>query len=240
MAFRGRVLLVDESATARAGRARALSKAGFEAETVSGGREAVDLVRRSAFDVVVWHVKRSGTDDLRLVKNLCTLEAGTSFVLLCEDASNELKVRAAELGVQQVLQTPVDAKLLERAVTVCVNQAHRAVSMLRHLLPPAVTPRMVPATTAKNDFSEVLEEAVGGGAVVITKHDTPKAVLVSYERLSALTRREPDLTALTHEFDALVARMRTPKARAAARGFSSMTSAELGQAALDAAAPHRD
>lgn len=237
---RGRVLLVGENSTLGAGPAQALAKAGFQAETASGGAAAMTLARQRPFDVVVCDLKRPGTEGLRLVKSLRAVETMASFVLLSDDTSNELAVRAAELGVLQVLRKPVDPKLLERAVAVGVDQVRHAISALRSLLPPASTPRAVPATDAKNEFGNVLDEAVGSGAVIITKRDAPKAVLVSYDRLStALARHEPDLTALSRDFDALVASMQTPKARAAGRSLFSKTPAQLGQAALNAATPRR-
>jgi hypothetical protein len=58
-------------------------------------------------------------------------------------------------------------------------------------------------------------------------------VLVSVDRADAvLSKHEPDLAALSQEFDDLVARMRTPKARAATRELFSATPKELGDAAL--------
>ena len=36
----------------------------------------------------------------------------------------------------------------------------------------------VAATRIKNEFGAVLEQAIRGGAVAITKHETPRAVLI--------------------------------------------------------------
>ena len=69
----------------------------------------------------------------------------------------------------------------------------------------------VPATRFKNEFGAIFERATQGGAVAITRHDAPKAVLVSYEEFKALVdARMPALDALTARFDALLARMQTP------------------------------
>ena len=75
--------------------------------------------------------------------------------------------------------------------------------------------------------------AVQNGAVVITKHDSPRAVLVSVDRMAGLlAKHEPDLQALTREFDEMVAHMNAPKARAAARDLFAATPKQLGEAAL--------
>ena len=53
--------------------------------------------------------------------------------------------------------------------------------------------RTVTATKAKNEFGRLLDTAMQGTAVVITKHDAPRAVLLSMEAFTALTRpRAPE------------------------------------------------
>jgi len=81
-----------------------------------------------------------------------------------------------------------------------------------------------------------LEMAVQGGAVVITKHDAPKAVLISVEDFNALSRAtETRLDTLSHEFDALLARMQTPRARLGMKSAFSASAKQLGKAAVAAA-----
>jgi prevent-host-death family protein len=94
----------------------------------------------------------------------------------------------------------------------------------------------VTATDAKKEFGSVLERVVRGGVVVITKHDTPKAVLLPVEEFNALARAaERELDTLSEEFDALFARMQTPKARAGMRAAFEASAKQLGKAAVAAA-----
>src|SRR4029450_12851818 len=73
----------------------------------------------------------------------------------------------------------------------------------------------VAATRFKNEFGAIFEQAALTGAVAITKHNTPKAVLLSYAEFQALTRSSsPVLDELDDEFDALLAKMQTPSAKA--------------------------
>ncbi len=92
----------------------------------------------------------------------------------------------------------------------------------------------VAASDAKNQFGQVLDSALRGGAVVITKHDTPKAILMSIEEFEAMTMPRQKLDALTNEFDAMYARMQTPEARAATTKLFAATPAALGAAAVKA------
>jgi prevent-host-death family protein len=94
----------------------------------------------------------------------------------------------------------------------------------------------VSATVAKNEFGRVLDMALRGGRVVITKHNAPKAVLLSADAYEALARRAaPDLDALREEFDAMLERMQTPKARAGTARLFAASASELGGAAVAAA-----
>jgi antitoxin Phd len=98
----------------------------------------------------------------------------------------------------------------------------------------------VAATRFKNEFGAIFEQAALGGAVAITKHNTPKAVLLSYAEFEALTRASsPVLEELTEEFDALLARMQTPRAKSGMAAAFDASPEEMGRAAVKAARPRR-
>ncbi len=91
----------------------------------------------------------------------------------------------------------------------------------------------IAATRFKNEFGVVLEQALKGGAVAITRHDTPKAVLISYDEFLALVKdRAPSLNELRTEYDVLLAGMQTPKARKGMEAAFNATPAALGKAAV--------
>jgi len=98
----------------------------------------------------------------------------------------------------------------------------------------------VTASRLKNEFGRVFEQAALGGAVVITKHNTPRAVLLSYAEFEALTESAtPTLNDLSERFDELLATMQTPKAKAGVAAAFDATPEELGAAAVKAARPAR-
>ena len=94
----------------------------------------------------------------------------------------------------------------------------------------------VSASRLKNEFGTVFEQATLGGAVVITKHDTPRAVLLSYAEFEALTASAtPALDDLSDRFDKMLATMQTPEAKAGVAAAFDATPEELGAAAVKAA-----
>jgi len=93
----------------------------------------------------------------------------------------------------------------------------------------------VTASEAKNGFGRVLDRVAKEGAVVITKHDRPDAVILSieaYQRLAA-----PGLPdALTAEFDALYERLQRPGTAAKIEAVFALSPEEFGRIAVKRAA----
>ena len=95
---------------------------------------------------------------------------------------------------------------------------------------------IIPATRAKNNFGRILESVLQGRRVVITKHDMPKAVLISMDDFNNLSGpMEHVLVTLRGEFDALFAGMQTPGTRRAMKSAFHASPKELGKAAVIAA-----
>lgn len=98
----------------------------------------------------------------------------------------------------------------------------------------------VTATRLKNEPGAIIEKVLTGGAVAITRHDAPKAVLISYEDFRELAQaREPSLGALTRQFDALLESMQAPGPRKAVASAFDASPDALGAAALRAASKGR-
>lgn len=94
----------------------------------------------------------------------------------------------------------------------------------------------IASTDAKNAFGTMLDRVAAGSPVAITRHDAPRAVLVSYEEFKSLARsRTQALDALDAEFDELLARMQTAKAKKGMADAFDATPAALGRAAVKAA-----
>jgi prevent-host-death family protein len=94
----------------------------------------------------------------------------------------------------------------------------------------------VAATRAKNEFGAILEQAVHGGAIAITRHDTPKAVLLSFAEFESLVQaRSRSLDDLSVEFDEMLGRMQTAKAKKGMKAAFNAAPAALGRTAVKAA-----
>jgi antitoxin Phd len=115
------------------------------------------------------------------------------------------------------------------------TQPHRIASVQRRRREPTQSVA-ISATEAKNEFGRILETVIQGGKVVITRHNSPKAVLISMDEFNALSNaHRVELEALSEEFDGLLARMQTPAARSSMNAAFHATPKELGKAAVAAA-----
>ncbi len=109
-------------------------------------------------------------------------------------------------------------------------------SMVRNVRDGAGGPVSFTATEAKNEFGRILENVIQGEMAVITRHDAPKAILMSMDKFYALSHASQlQLDSLSAEFDALLGRMQTPEAGIAMKAAFHATPRQLGKAAVAAA-----
>ncbi|MDH4152533.1 MAG: type II toxin-antitoxin system Phd/YefM family antitoxin [Nitrospira sp.] len=98
----------------------------------------------------------------------------------------------------------------------------------------------VAATRVKNEFGAILEQTLQNGAVAITRHDAPKAVLLSLVEFESLVKeRSPVLDALNEEFDALLGLMQTPSSHKGVEAAFTASPEQLGRAAVKTARTSR-
>jgi prevent-host-death family protein len=97
---------------------------------------------------------------------------------------------------------------------------------------------IVAASEIKLRFGALLDSVVHGAPVAISKHDEPKAVLLSMDEFRALVAlRQSSLDVMTSEFDELLESMQTKQAKTGiARAFASSPK-QLGAAAAAVTSP---
>ena len=232
--LRHRVLVAAPASTAL--KLQDLAKAGFETTQVHSGVDALARLRAEDFDAVVAQTTAPAIDGVLLARQLQDHDVLTPVIVVEAKVTDDERLRAAEEGVQQVLQAPVPMERLARALELVVAAGRRQKNALRSLLVEARESTSYSATEAKNQMGEMLEAAMTEGAVLVTKHDRPKAALVSLDHLEALARpRNSTLEQLTREFDAMRARMQSTESKAALRAAFNAPAAEFGIAARAAA-----
>jgi len=125
----------------------------------------------------------------------------------------------------------------DTAEKVLTSQRQRNVS---HHENRGATKASYTATEAKNEFGRLLEQAIQGATVLITKHNSPRAVLISIDHFQTLQESpQAKLNILTEQFDTLLERMQSPKARRGMAAAFRADNKQLGKAAVAAARKRR-
>lgn len=115
------------------------------------------------------------------------------------------------------------------------NKAIMSGSYDLHRLHPSGELPSSPASTLKNAFKGVFNEALQNGAVSITRNRKREAILLSVElydqMIAELASRDP-LEVLRKDYDARFSSMQTDKAKAGYEGAFNASSEDLGKAAI--------
>lgn len=232
-ASRGRILLVGNAGRLDA-RARALGQAGFEVKAVPTATGARLLFEKERFDAVLGEVTTPRTGASPLVGAIRQVDKGVPVILMTD--APKMGSPGADVEIE-CLPRRVAPAALERTLDRAVRRIRRwrSIAAYRNRRGDEVEIASFTATDAKNEFGQVLEKATDG-IVVITRHDEPQAVLLSFDEFNDLAgARESKLEALGSEFDALLARMQTPKARKGMKKAFEATPVRMGEAAVAAA-----
>ena len=234
-ASRGRVLLVDSDPREVGAQTRTLGNAGFDVKAAPTTKGAHSLLENERFDVVLCDLAMPDMDASAFLRAIRQLDADIPVILMT--TADHRVPRSVVRSAVDRLSKPIPPPVLERTVERAVLRIRRrrSITAYRNGRGEEVEVASFSASDAKNEFGRVLQKAADG-LVVITRHDEPQAVLVSFDEFNDLvSARENKLETLTNEFDALLSKMQTPEARRGMKAAFDATPAHMGEAAVAAA-----
>lgn len=110
------LLIVDDELHVRESLSRWFIEDGYEAETASGAKEALAVLGRRRFDVVITDIRMPGMDGLDLLKRIREVDQEVSIILITAYASVSTAVEALKTGAYDYLVKPFDPEELSRVV----------------------------------------------------------------------------------------------------------------------------
>jgi DNA-binding NtrC family response regulator len=120
MASRGRILIVDDEANARAALSEILHEEGYTTETAADGFKALGKIGEFDPDVVLTDLKMPGLDGIALVEKGKEAAPGAVFVVMTAFGTIGSAVEAVKKGAENYLTKPLDTEqlvlLTERAM----------------------------------------------------------------------------------------------------------------------------
>ncbi len=119
------VLVVDDNPHSRESLCDAASIIGYNAVSCGSGREALDLLGKQSFDVVVTDLQMPGMDGLELVRQVRAQHEKTQIIMVTAHGSIHTAVEAMRFGALDYLEKPVQVEPLESAIRRAIDTTTR-------------------------------------------------------------------------------------------------------------------
>ena len=122
-----RALIVDDDRTLREGCASVLRAEGINVEVASRGAEAIQMIHRSRFDIMLVDVYLEPVSGIDVLKAVMATSPSTLVVLMTGNPSVDSSIEAMRIGAWDYLPKPYSGTQLQ----LLVGRAAHAVSAMR-------------------------------------------------------------------------------------------------------------
>lgn len=113
---RPKLLIVDDDPSLREFLEIFLAKEGYKVDSAESGQQALELVRKGTYSLVITDVRMPGMDGVELLKQLKALDAGMPVVLVTAFASLDAAVAAMKEGAWDYLTKPFKIEELREVI----------------------------------------------------------------------------------------------------------------------------
>jgi len=123
VAARGRILIIDDEANARAALSEILSEEGYATETAADGFKALGKLEDFAPDVILTDLKMPGLDGIAFMEKARAAAPGTVFVVMTAFGTISSAVEAVKKGAENYLTKPLEYEVLTAVVERAMEKA---------------------------------------------------------------------------------------------------------------------
>lgn len=171
-----KILVVDDEIVIRNVVCRLLNKMGLETQGAGSAEEAVKILEKESFDLLVSDLRLPGMDGLKLVRAFKQKFPNAEAIILTGYPSMETAQEAAVLGVFEYIAKPFERATIEAAVKRCLekNLIHRQIlqnklvlaiedeANYRRLIEAICKVREIPIITVPNSEEALKKVSLGG------------------------------------------------------------------------------
>ena len=117
-----KLLIVDDEAVIRDGLKRILEGESFAVETCSSGFQAMEIMQKREFDLIITDLKMPGMSGIEVLKSVRTLQPDIPVILITGYASVDTAVEAMKNGASDYISKPFAPDLLLEKVQSALSQ----------------------------------------------------------------------------------------------------------------------
>ena len=111
------ILVVDDEENAREGLSKILTKEGYSVETAANGKEAIDSIKRTSYDLVITDMRMPLMDGFEVLRELKKLDEGIGVIMITAYGEIESYLEAMNMGAYEYINKPVRVNELKRVIT---------------------------------------------------------------------------------------------------------------------------
>jgi two-component system response regulator PilR (NtrC family) len=117
------ILVVDDEHSMREFLEIMLNKEGYQVATAAGGGEAVDLLKKGTFDLVITDIRMKEVDGLEVLKKCKELNPNSVVIMISAYASTSTAVEAMKWGAYDYLPKPFKVREIKAVIRDALSTA---------------------------------------------------------------------------------------------------------------------
>ena len=118
-----RILVVDDEESPRLVVSKFLKNDGYNVMTTNNADEAIEIISKNFFDVVITEIRMRGKNGIELLREVKTISPNTSVIFLTTYVSMEVAKEAIKYGASDLFLKPFDGYKLRDSVREALNNA---------------------------------------------------------------------------------------------------------------------
>jgi two-component system nitrogen regulation response regulator NtrX len=179
------ILIVDDETGIRDSLAGILTDEGYSASSVESGEAALDVLRKTEFDVVLLDIWLPGIDGLETLERIRELDNEPEVIMISGHGTIETAVRATKLGAYDFLEKPlsidktlilvknaIDAKKLRRENVDLKKQLHVKSVIVGDSIPMKALRQQIALMAPTNGRVLIYGESGAGNGQSLRKDET--------------------------------------------------------------------
>lgn len=118
-----KLLVVDDDKQMRLDLSEILSMEGYDVDSAGSGEEALELIKRDGYDIVISDLKMPGMSGMELLAHVKQLKPETRVIMITAYATIESAVEAMRRGASDYISKPFKINEIEVAVRRALEEA---------------------------------------------------------------------------------------------------------------------